>query len=112
MLGRHAAYERAMHSTHACADAHVSGYVYANNLRVLSTSVAFSEKLFGGFAAGLRRSVFLSRQWRNFHYNGAVIVLVVRRSSGGLYAECQFRVRANIRHEVLGLRKARRTRNW
>lgn len=30
--------------------------------------------------------------------------------SGGVYAECRFRVRANIWHEVLGLREARHAR--
>lgn len=85
---------------------------YASFRSLLYERSIFWGQLFGGFAAGARRSVFLSRQWRNFHYNGAVIVPVVRRSSGGkcarVYAECRFRVRANIWHEVLGLREARR----
>lgn len=79
----HIAHTRARARTHTCT------YAYASNLRVPNCSLralAFSRELFGGFAAGLRRSVFLSRRWRNFHYNGVVIVLAVRRSSGGMHA--------------------------
>lgn len=38
------------------------------------------------------------------------IALLVRCTH--VYAECRFRVRANIWHEVLGFRETRRTRNW
>lgn len=61
----------ASHTAHTCTRTHTRvHYAHARTYvfrRVFYERSIFWGKLFGGFAAGLRRSVFLSRQWRNFH---------------------------------------------